>query len=276
MPRMRLRNPRQARIPHRIKANVRSKYMKKIGIIAEYTPTFQPHVATSEAIEHSRHVLGLQVEYEWISTSVIDDSFFQQFDGLWVAPGSPYKSMEKTLKTIQYAREHGIPTIGTCGGFQHIMIEYARNVLGIKDAEHAEYDPYASDLFISKLECSLAGREMYLKLIEGSKIAQIYGATSVREKYYCNFGVNPDRLSDIKKGAIQITGSDVEGEVRVVEYHNHPFFIATLFVPQTLSTPEKPHPLINAFLKAVIESEPVAGANDYRWLDLGNLQPQKR
>jgi len=235
--------------------------MKRIGIIAEYTSTFEPHVATSKAIEHSRNALGAQIEYEWVSTSLIADDFFQNFDAVWVAPGSPYKSMENTLYTIRYAREHGIPTIGTCGGFQHIMIEYARNILGIKDANHAEYDPYASDLFISELACSLAGREMDLKLVEGSKIAQIYGTTHVTERYYCNFGVNPDRLSDIKRGPIRITGSDAEGEVRVVEYPDHPFFIATLFVPQTLSTPERPHPLINAYLKAAIESEQNGSAN---------------
>jgi len=228
----------------------RKSNIKRIGIIAEYSPDFEPHVATSMAIEHARAALGCQVAYAWVSTSLIADDFFEHFDALWVAPGSPYKSMEKTINAIRYAREHGVPTIGTCGGFQHIMIEYARNLLGIKDADHAEYDPYASDLFISELACSLAGKEMDLRLVEGSKIARIYGSTHVKERYYCNFGVNPDRLAEIKSGPIQITGSDDEGEVRVVEYPAHPFFIATLFVPQTRSTPENPHPLVTAFIRA--------------------------
>lgn len=227
--------------------------MRRIGIIGEYTSTFEPHTATSSAIEHSRAFLGLEIEYDWVSTAHVKDDFFDLYDGLWVAPGSPYKSMEPALRAIRFAREHGIPTIGTCGGFQHIMIEYARNLLGFRDAQHAEYDPYASNLFISEAACSLAGREMDLELVEASRIAAIYGSTRTKENYYCNFAVNPEYLEEIRNGPIKVVGSDSEGEVRVVEYPDHPFFIATLFVPQTLSTPERPHPLVNAFLSAIAE-----------------------
>ena len=225
--------------------------MKKIGIIAEFTPSFEPHIATNNAIEHSRALLDSDIGYEWVSTENINDDFFDVYDGLWVAPGSPYKNMERTLWAIRQARENRIPTFGTCGGFQHIILEYARNLLGFKDAQHAEYDPYASHLFISQLACSLAGREMDLKFVEGSRVAAVYGATKAKESYYCNFAVNPEYLEAIQKGPISITGSDAEGEVRVVEYPDHPFFIATLFVPQTQSTPDAPHPLVTAFLKAV-------------------------
>jgi CTP synthase (UTP-ammonia lyase) len=134
---------------------------------------------------------------------------------------------------------------------QHLIIEYARNVLGFRDAAHAEYDPYASTLFISALTCSLAGREMALRLVPGSQVAKIYGATTAVERYYCNFGVHPDRVGVLASGPLQIVGSDAEGEVRVVELPGHPFFIGTLFVPQTGSTPERPHPLVSAFLTAV-------------------------
>ena len=225
--------------------------MIKIGIVAEYSATYEPHVATSRAIEHSSEELGLAVSYEWISTVDVKEAFFDVYDGLWVAPESPYKSMDKALRAIQSAREHGIPTLGTCGGFQHVMIEYARNLLGFEDAQHAEYDPYASRLFISQLACSLAGRALELLLAPNSRIAEIYGSRKVKERYYCNFSVNPEFIEPIRKGPIAITGSDAEGEVRVVEYPDHPFFIATLFVPQTLSKPNKPHPLVTAFLRAV-------------------------
>lgn len=226
--------------------------MKKIGIIAEYDATFPPHAATSQAIEHSREAMGIEVDYEWISTAKIDDSFFESCQGLWVAPGSPYKNMDKTLWAIRYARENGIPTLGTCGGFQHIILEYARNILGFEDASHAEYDPYASRLFISELACSLAGREMELRFEQGSKVAEIYDGLTAMEVYYCNFAVNPDYLDATRRGPITISGSDSEGEVRVVEYTEHPFFIGTLFVPQTRSRPDKPHPLVDAFLQALV------------------------
>jgi CTP synthase (UTP-ammonia lyase) len=225
--------------------------MKSIALLGEFTPTFKPHIATNAAIEHSCADLDVDLDCVWISTEEIDSSLFARFSGVWVTPGSPYKNMTKTLGAIQYAREHDIPCFGTCGGFQHMIIEYARNVLGFRDAEHAEYDPYASDLFVSELACSLAGREMKLNFVEGSRVAQIYGSLTASEEYYCNFGVNPAKVRLLKTGPLHISGSDAEGEIRVIELPAHPFFLGTLFVPQTHSTPEQPHPLINAFISSV-------------------------
>jgi len=202
---------------------------KPIALLGEYTPTFPPHVSTDAAIEHTRNFLGIDIAAEWVSTEDIDDGLFERHSGIWVAPGSPYKSMEKTLWAIRYARENKVPCFGTCGGFQHIVIEYARNVLDFREAEHAEYDPYASSLFISRLTCSLAGRRMQLDFVPGSQAAEIYGSLSAKEQYYCNFGVNPDYAHLLKQGPLNISGSDAEGEVRVIEHPDHPFFIGTLY-----------------------------------------------
>jgi len=87
-------------------------------------------------------------------------------------------------------------------------------------------------------------------LVPGSQIAAIYEATEVREQYYCNFGINPERSSILRSGELRVTGADAEGEVRVVELPAHPFFIGTLFVPQLRSTAVSPHPLVTAFLAA--------------------------
>ena len=227
---------------------------RSIAIIGEYTPTFPPHISTGAAIEHSRSTLGLDLDGIWVSTEEIDETLFERFSGIWVAPGSPYKNMDQALWAIRYARENGVACFGTCGGFQHMIIEYARNVLGFKDADHAEYDPYASNLFITQLACSLAAREMELTFSSGSRVAQIYGATSAIEQYYCNFGVNPDYVSLLKSGSLKIAGSDSEGEIRVIELPGHPFILGTLFVPQTRSTAEQPHPLVTAIMRAVDES----------------------
>lgn len=171
-------------------------------------------------------------------------------DGLWMAPGSPYRSVAGALTAIRFAREGTIPLLATCGGFQHVILEYARNVLGFDDAQHAEYDPYASRLFISELSCSLVGRIMRLTLKTGSQVAALYGSTTASEQYYCNFGVNPAHVSALAAGPLAIVGADAEGEVRVVEWPGHPFFIGTLFVPQLSSVRSKPHPLVNGFLRA--------------------------
>jgi CTP synthase (UTP-ammonia lyase) len=228
-----------------------------IAIIGEYTPTFPPHISTSAAVEHSRSALGIDVQGVWVSTGEIDKNLFERFAGIWVAPGSPYKNMDQALWAIRYAREKGVACFGTCGGFQHMIIEYARNVLGFREAGHAEYDPYASDLFITQLTCSLAGREMELTFSSGSRVAEIYRGTSAIEEYYCNFGVNPDYVALLQSGDLKITGSDGEGEIRVIELRGHPFFLGTLFVPQTRSTAAQPHPLVTAFMKAVQEGRSV-------------------
>lgn len=221
-----------------------------IAILGEFDPTFAPHAATNSAIEHSSAFLSADIDGRWVSSQDIEDSLFSQFAAIWVAPGSPYKNMAKTLWAIREARQNHVPCLGTCGGFQYIVIEYARNVLGFNDAQHAEHDPYASELFISQLACSLAGREMRLTLDAGSRVASIYGALSAVEQYYCNFGVNPAFVPILKAGPMHFTGSDLEGEIRVIEHPDHPFFIGTLFVPQARSTPQAPHPLVTAFLRA--------------------------
>lgn len=223
-----------------------------IALLGEYSPEFPPHVATDAAIEHSRNAISVDIRSEWVSTDDIDDRLFDRYAGIWVAPGSPYRNLEKTLQAIRRARERYIPCFGTCGGFQHMIIEYARNVLGFRDAQHAEYDPYASNLFVSQLSCSLAGREMQVRLLSGSRVAGIYGAFSAIEHYYCNFGVNPEHVTLLRQGPLVISGADDEGETRIIELPGHKFFIGTLFVPQIRSTAEQPHPLVTAFMQAVV------------------------
>lgn len=226
--------------------------LPSIALIGEYSPTFEPHIATNAAIAHSSAALGRDVASAWVSTADLDGSVFSNHQAIWIAPGSPYRSLERTLLAIRYARENGIPCFGTCGGFQHVLIEYARNVLGFRDAQHAEYDPNASDLFISRLECSLFGREMKLHFAADSLVARCYGTQQAVERYYCNFGVHPDKVAVLGSGDLRVVGSDSEGEIRVVELATHPFFIATLYVPQMRSAIGAPHPLITAFVRAAI------------------------
>ena len=132
------------------------------------------------------------------------------------------------------------------------MIEYARHDLGLTEAGHAEYDPFASTSSSpnSTARCA-AGNE--LSLVQGSRVAHLYGATSATERYYCNFGINPDYIDAIRNGSIDVVGSDDEGEIRIVEYPGHPFFVGTLFVPQARSTAEAPHPLVTGFLQAAAD-----------------------
>jgi len=225
-----------------------------LAIVADFNPGSKSHGATNDAIAHSADALGLKIEPRWIGTDELarpnGASRIAGFDGIWVGPGSPYVSMDGALSAIEMSREMGIPLLGTCGGFQHIILEYARHVLGFADAEHEESSPGASQLFISRLSCSLVGRTMTINLVPDSIVARIYGRTEVQEQYLCNFGVNPDYVETLRSGALRVVGSDAEGTVRAVELDGHPFFIGTLFLPQLGSTAQRPHPVVTAFVRA--------------------------
>lgn len=225
----------------------------RVGVVGDVDPSFRPHTATNEALEHAASAEGVRVDVEWLPTLPLEDhaaETVRPFDALWCAPGSPYRSLTGALQAVRFARERGWPFIGTCGGFQHVVIEYARNVLGFEDAQHAEYDPYASNLFVSELACSLAGRTMRVTIERDSKVATFYGTERVEEQYYCNFGLNPDHQERIHEGGLRVVGADQDGEARILELPGHPFYVATLFVPQLTSSEEKPHPLITAYLDA--------------------------
>lgn len=135
-----------------------------------------------------------------------------------------------------------------------MVIEFARNVMGISEAQHAEYDPYASRVIVSRLPCSLLGQEMEISLTPGSRTAAAYGVNSIIERYYCNFGVNPNYVDQISNAGFQVVGRDADGDCRVMELAQHRFFVGTLFVPQARSCPDRPHPLITAFLLAALGS----------------------
>jgi len=244
-----LRSRRFANIRHQL-AVMKSN---SIVIVGDFNPNNRSHLATNEAIRHCSAVLGLTIEPRWVGTEFLAEpdwtAQLSGFGGFWIGPGSPYRSMEGALRAIRLARENRIPLIGTCGGFQHIILEYARNVLNLADAEHEETNPTASRLFISKLACSLVGRTMTISLKPESLVARLYGRTSSQEEYFCNFGVNPDYVNALEPGALRIVGSDDEGAVRVVELADHPFFVGTLFLPQLTSSPSAPHPLVSGFLR---------------------------
>ena len=227
--------------------------MTRIALIGDYDPAKPSHSATSAALRHAADRLKAEIESPWVGTGSLDDTMFDHFAAVLIAPGSPYQDVQKVLAAIRFAREHAVPCLGTCGGFQHMVLEYASNVLGVVDPGHAEYEPSRADAFITPLACSLAGRSMSLTFKPDSRVADHYGSTSATEQYYCSLGVNPERVAELKRGPLQVSGSDAEGEARVIELPDHPFFVGTLFLPQLRSLPGRPHPLISAFARAAIK-----------------------
>ena len=196
----------------------------------------------------------LPVQVEWLpSEAVTDEGVLSGFDGIWVIPGSPYASKDGALRAIRYAREQGVPYLGTCGGFQHALIEYCRSVLGIDDADDVQYDPHARSPVIVPLVCSLKGQTAPLHLREGTRIATVYGRHGlVEETYHCQYGLNPDFAGVIASSELTISAWDEQQAPRAVELPDHPVFIATLFQPELSSTPRDIHPLIHALAAATM------------------------
>ncbi|HTB20516.1 MAG TPA: hypothetical protein VK708_20475 [Bryobacteraceae bacterium] len=234
----------------------------RIGIIGDFNAANPTHIATTNGLEHAAEALGWPIETVWLPTDEPQD--FGNFQGLLCSPGSPYRSLEGALKGIRYARDNNVPFLGTCGGFQHLVIEYARNVMGFAEAAHAESDPYASCLFITPLSCSLVGRTMEVAIQPGSKAAVACQATRSLEQFYCNFGLNPEYQDQLERNGLRITGHDQNDEARIVELESHPFFVGTLFVPQARSMPGKPHPLVLEFCRSAIHLATKASSSAQR------------
>ena len=223
-----------------------------VAVIGDFDGSYPPHVATNAAIGHAASALGLDVAIRWVATDALEADIapITTADALWCAPGSPYRSLAGAIAALRFGRENAVPTLGTCGGCQHMIVEYARHVLGFVDADDANYNPYSSRLFISELTCSLAGQNLPVNLKTGSLAARHYHAQRVTEQYYCNFGVNPQYRKVLEEGGLHISGTDDDDEPRVFELAGHRFYIATLFVPQHRSTAHMPHPLVMALLSA--------------------------
>lgn len=228
----------------------------RIGIIGDFDPNRPSHQATNDALAHCAESLGIGLELQWLPTEPMAggvEESISRFDGLLCAPGSPYRSMEGALNAIRFARENGRPFIGTCGGFQHAVIEYARNVLGLKDANHVEYDPGSPNLFITPLSCSLAGQTRRIFLDKKSKSYAFYNAAESVERFSCSFGLNPAFRSQLEASGLKVAGTDEAGDVRLLELSQNDYFIITLFQPQLSSTAGRPHKLILAFLTHAME-----------------------
>ena len=218
----------------------------RIAIIGDRSDRNPTHVATTTELEAA----GAQPT--WVLTTAVGDpaATLAGFDGVFVSPGSPYADMQGALRAIRHARERGIPLIGTCGGFQHLVVEVARDVLGITDAEHAETSPGAPRLAVTPLACSLVGQRHPVVLEPGGRAAELYGATRVVEPFFCSYGLNPELEPTLERAGLRVTGRDPLGSARVVELDGHPFCLATLFVFQARDRHSPPHPLTAAFLAA--------------------------
>lgn len=226
----------------------------KIGIIGDYQSERPSHIATNDALCHCARYLDIKLELIWLPTESLEGSVekcISKFDGLFCAPGE-YKSEIGAINTIQYARENDYPLIGTCGGFQYMVIEYARNKLGLIDVQHAEYNLVATNLVITPLSCSLVGQTRKVFIDKATKFYEHYKKTEVEERFSCRYGINSAYRNLIDESGFKVVATDENGEVRALDLLQNKFFVATLYQPQLSSLPTNPHKLILAYLSCII------------------------
>jgi CTP synthase len=243
------------------------KYPKSkvtIGLVGKYVELQDAYKSILEAFIHAGAANECKVEVrnihsEHLTTDDLSDKF-TGLDGVLVAPGFGSRGIEGKILAIKYIRENKIPFFGICLGMQMCCIEFARNVLGLKDAHSTEMKANCVDPVINLMEdqkvISLMGGTMRLgsyacDLKQQSMAAEIYGVQSIKERHRHRWEFNNAYLNQFEEAGLKATGINPKSNlVEIVELENHPFFIGAQFHPEYKSTVENPHPLFVAFIKA--------------------------
>ena len=217
----------------------------RIGLIGDHNVQQKAHGAIPKVLAAAAE----GVESTWIpSDSTINKELLAQFDGFWCVPGMPYRSGDGVLRAIRHARTARVPFLGTSAGFQYTLIEFARNVAGLTDADHQKVNPGAAMPLVGPLKCALAGVRARVRFLDGSRLRQAYRAAESIEEYHCSCGLNGRYRRLIEGRELYVAAIDDENEVRAVELDSHPFFVATLFQPELRNG--GPNPTVEAFVMA--------------------------
>ncbi len=221
-----------------------------IALVGDRSPSVRAHARIPLLVEALRRRDGAVLDPYWIPTEEADQGL-AGFDGIWVVPGSPYRSPEGAIAAARCAREQGIPFLGTCGGFQHAAVMLARDIAGIEDATHAEYEGPGEPVVVA-LECSLVGHEGAINYAPGSRIAGIMGAERSLERYHCSYGLGAPYVDRLEAHGVRFSAHDDAGDIRALELPDHPFFVGTLFQPELAGDGTRAHPIVRAFADACL------------------------
>jgi len=238
-----------------------------IGLVGKYVKLPDAYKSISEAITHAGAENDCKVNIQWISSEEIDSSNVAQIleglGGILVAPGFGERGINGKIEAARYARENDIPYFGICLGMQCAVIEFSRNVLGIKEATSTELKKNTKEAVIDLMEeqkkITNKGGTMRLgaydcTLKKGSKAAAAYGRTKIQERHRHRYEFNNHYLKRIEKAGLEASGINPQtGLVEMIELENHPWFVGCQFHPELKSTVMNPHPLFVKFIKASLE-----------------------
>ncbi len=238
-----------------------------IGVVGKYTTNGDAYKSIAEALTHAGIPNHADVQIRWIESDSFDrgnpEQLLEGLDGVVVAPGFGERGIEGKIEAIRHARETGLPFLGICLGLQMAVIEFARNVCGLKGAnseEMVEDAPYpVIHLLPEQRNVSEKGGSMRLgsypcNIVNGTLAARLYGTSRVSERHRHRYEVNNDYREQLHAAGMVISGVSPDYRlVEMVELVDHPYFIATQAHPEFKSRPNRPHPLFDGLVKAALE-----------------------
>lgn len=237
-----------------------------IALVGKYVELQDAYKSIQESFIHAGAANLCEVRVHCISSEQIDGKNAAEkladMDGILVAPGFGERGLKGKIAAVKYARENGIPFFGICLGMQMAVVEFARNVLGLSEADTAEVSPNTPDPVIDLMEdqksTTIKGGTMRLgayacHIVPGSLAHRIYGSDTIYERHRHRYELNNAYAGRMEEAGMKISGCNPDtGLVEIVEIPSHPFFIAVQFHPELKSTPEKPQPIFVEFVKAAI------------------------
>ncbi|HIE09016.1 MAG TPA: CTP synthase [Armatimonadetes bacterium] len=239
----------------------------RIAIVGKYTTLRDSYISVVEALKHGGYANSAEVEIKWVESEALEkedpEKHLSEVDGILVPGGFGMRGIEGKIVAIRWARERKVPFLGLCLGLQCAVIEFARNVCGLKGANSSEFDPDTPhpvvDLLPEQRKIEDLGGTMRLGLYPcrikaRTKAREVYGQELVYERHRHRYEVNPRYHEVLERGGLVLSGLSPDGRlVEIVELPGHPFFIATQFHPEFKSRPNRAHPLFREFVKAAIE-----------------------
>jgi CTP synthase len=253
---------------------IEPKKKTTIAFVGKYLDLKESYKSLTEALIHAGANLDTEVQIKWVDSEKIENNYAKKFlidcDGILVAGGFGERGVEGKIQAIQYARENKIPFLGICLGMQLAMVEFARNILGLKDATSVEFDKntknpliFLIDEFIDasgakqiRTTSSPMGGTMRLgeyecHTKEGSNLREAYGASTIFERHRHRYEANPQYREALELNGMEITGES-NGLIEAVEIKEHPWFLGVQFHPEFTSRLQTPNPAILAFVKSTL------------------------
>jgi CTP synthase len=250
---------------------LREKPPVRIAIVGKYVELHDAYMSVKEALFHAATAADRSLEIEWIYSGDLEREknwdVLRSVNGIVVPGGFGYRGVEGKVLAARYAREHKVPYLGLCLGMQTMCVEFARNVLGMEDANSTEFAPNTEhpiiSLMIEQQGISNLGGTMRLglypcSLVPGSAAAAAYGDGLVQERHRHRFEFNNLYRPAFESHGMVFSGLSPDAQlVEISELKDHPFMVGSQFHPEFLSRPNRPHPLFRALIDAAVKYPPV-------------------